>query len=232
MDVLVFNSSPRKQRGATAGILQYFLKGVQEAGGNVELIYVNDLEIKPCRGCYTCWTKTPGKCVQSDDMEPILPKLDAADAVVLATPVYVDGMTGTMKVLLDRFIPLSSGKVELVDGHCRHPSRSGKTGDKLVLLSVCGFAEMDNFDSLVTHVTAMSKNMHREFVGAVLRPYAWALNMPERIGIEIEDIIQALEEAGRQLVEEGGFDPETLATISKDLLPKEAIAQMISSGFQ
>ncbi|UCE09347.1 MAG: flavodoxin family protein [Candidatus Thorarchaeota archaeon] len=232
MQVLVFNSSPRRGRGATAGILNRFLKGVEDAGGKVELIYVSDLDIKPCRGCFTCWTKTPGKCVQSDDMAELLPKMDSADVVVLATPVYVDGMTGSLKMLLDRFIPLESGKVELIDGHCRHPRRSGRSGDKLVLLSVCGFAEMDNFDSLVAHVKAMSKNMHRDYVGAVLRPYAWALGMPERIGIEIGDIVQALEDAGRQLVEEGRFYPETLATISKELLPQQVVAQMISSGFR
>jgi hypothetical protein len=56
--------------------------------------------------------------------------------------------------------------------------------------------------------------------------------MPERIGIDIEDIVAALEDAGRQLVEDGRFNPETLATISKHLLPQEAVAQMISYGFK
>ncbi|MDF1541398.1 MAG: hypothetical protein P1Q69_21040, partial [Candidatus Thorarchaeota archaeon] len=41
--------------------------------------------------------------------------------------------------------------VILKDNHCRHPRRSGKTGGKVVLVSVCGFAEKDNFDPLVVH---------------------------------------------------------------------------------
>ncbi|MHA2273735.1 MAG: flavodoxin family protein, partial [Candidatus Hodarchaeales archaeon] len=91
MQVLAFNSSPRKDKGGTAAILTPFLEGMKDAGANVELIYVRDLEIGPCRGCYTCWTKSPGKCVQKDDMVEILPKLASADIVVFATPVYVDG---------------------------------------------------------------------------------------------------------------------------------------------
>ncbi|MFG1691625.1 NAD(P)H-dependent oxidoreductase, partial [Gemmatimonadota bacterium] len=60
------------------------------------------------------------------------PKLREAEVWVLATPVFVDGISGPMKDLLDRFIPLIQPFVELRDGHCRHPLREGTERGKLV----------------------------------------------------------------------------------------------------
>ena len=232
MRVLVLNGSPSSERGATFGVLTPFLDGMKKAGADVEVVHVAKLKVNPCRGCFTCWTTTPGKCIHSDDMEDLLPKMDQADIFVFATPVYVDGMTGTLKTVIDRSIPLDSGKVVLKDGHCRHPRRSGNEGGKVALVSVCGFAEMDNFDPLVTHVKAICKNMGTEYAGAILRPYAWALSYADQFGVDVTDIIQAVEDAGQQLVTDGKMKEATLKTIQREVLSQEMVAQVISSQFQ
>ena len=51
-------------------------------------IYLKDKDIKHCSGCFTCWTKTPGKCIHKDDMEELLHKISQADVIVYATPLY------------------------------------------------------------------------------------------------------------------------------------------------
>ena len=232
MHVLILNGSPSKNRGATYGVLEHFIQGLNDGGAEVELVNVASLNVSPCRGCFTCWTTTPGKCVQRDDMDDLIDKMDQTDIVVLATPVYVDGMTSQLKIIIDRAIPLSNGKVELVEGHCRHPSRSGRKDGKIALVSVCGFAELDNFDALITHVKAISKNEHRNYVGAILRPYAWAFQEADRIGVKIDDIIQALVDAGKQLATTGEFKEETLETISREVIPPEMVAKIISMQFQ
>jgi multimeric flavodoxin WrbA len=43
-----------------------------------------------------------------------------ADIVVLASPVYCNGVTGPMKMLMDRMIPVLP-IFEIWDGHTRHP---------------------------------------------------------------------------------------------------------------
>ncbi len=230
MKVLALNGSPRN--AATAHVLGIFLEGMEEAGAEVELVRISKLDVKPCRGCFTCWTSTPGICVQKDDMADMLPKLDEADVIVLGTPVYVDGMTGIMKNFLDRMIPLDNGKVVIQDGHCRHPSRSGRDTIRIALVSVCGFHEMDNFDPVVMHTKALCKNMNAEFVGAVLRPYAWALTALPSRGIDVSDVLEAIRDAGRQLVKKGRFEEATLDAISRELIPKEIVAQVISSQFR
>ncbi len=232
MKVLAFNSSPNMGKGATASILDPFLEGMKEAGAEVEVVYVSKLNIKPCVGCYACWLKTPGKCVHNDDMKSVLSKLQGVDVLVLATPVYVDGMTGTMKVMIDRFIPVGEPFIEIRDGHCRHPGRDGGGTGKLVLVSVCGFHEIDNFDSLQVHVKAMCKNMGTEFAGALLRPHGAAIPFIRKMGLPVDDVFEAAREAGRQLVQDGKIADEVLATVSRELVPRDAYVQTANAFFK
>ena len=136
----------------------------------------------------------------------MLHKLARADIWVLAAPFYVDGITGPLKNLLDRIVPMAEPIFELRDGHCRHPGRKGTVGGKLVLVSNCGFWEMDNFDPLLVHMKAICKNVGREFAGALLRPHGPALKALLDQGTKVKDVLEAAREAGRQLIKEGRMD--------------------------
>jgi len=230
--VLAFNSSPNMEKGGTSLVLTPFLDGMKRAGAEVDLFFVRKLDIKPCLGDFACWLKTPGQCVHKDDMQMLYPRLAASDILVLATPVYVDGMTGTMKMLIDRFVPLGQPFIEIRDGHCRHPSRRDSGPGKVVLVSVCGFTEMDNFDPLLMHVRAICKNMDCEFAGALLRPYAAVLPHFKEMGIHVDDIFEAARNAGHQLVRDGKMASETLATVSREVVPQETYVQGANAHFQ
>ena len=86
-------------------ILNPFIEGMKEAGANVELFYTRKLKIGPCNGI-GCWFMNPGKCGQDDDMQMLLPKFKEADVIVWASPVYYAGITGPLKNLMDRQLPL------------------------------------------------------------------------------------------------------------------------------
>jgi multimeric flavodoxin WrbA len=221
MKILAINSSPKKDEGNTALILNPFLEGAREAGAEAELFYTRDLKIKPCLGDYICWLKTPGKCIHKDDMEMLLQKLAEADIWVFATPVYFDGISGTLKNLIERMLPLVEPFYELRDGHCRHPRREGTKSGKIVLVSNCGFWEIDNFDPLIVHMKAISKNLDRKFAGALLRPHGTGMRRMLEGGIAVDDIFAAAKEAGRQLVEDGKMSSETLKTVSRNLMSLE-----------
>jgi hypothetical protein len=133
---------------------------------------------------------------------------------------------------MDRTIPLVQGAVELRDGHCRHVVRKGHKYGKAVLVSNCGFWEMDNFDPLLVHMKAFCKNGAREFAGALLRPYGWIMKAPREYGLPIDDIREAAKEAGRQLVTDGEMCTETLDRVSRELIPQEMCAGLISQGIQ
>lgn len=232
MKVLAINSSPRMDKGNTALILNPFLEGMKEEGADVELFYTRKLNIHPCTGEFNCWLKTPGKCLHNDDMNLLYPRIDAADVIVFATPVYVDGVTGPMKNLMDRIIPLVQPFFELRDDHCRHPGRGEAKARKLVLVSNCGFWEKDNFDPLIVHMKAICKNLSAEFSGALLRPHGEAIAGMLEMGVQIGDIFEAAKEAGRQLAKEQKISQETLDIVSRELLPKEMYIQIVNQYFQ
>ena len=232
MKVLAINASPRMNKGNTALILNPFLEGMREAGARVELFYTRKLNINPCTGEFDCWIKTPGECYQKDDMQMLLPKTREADIMVFATPVYVDGVTGPMKNLIDRMLPRVQPFFELREGHCRHPLREGNKSQKVVLVSNCGLWELDNFDPLLGHMKAFCKNASNEFAGALLRPHGGRMNYMMRMGMSLDDIFDAANEAGRQLVEDGEMSAETLSTISREMMPRELYLQNINQCFQ
>lgn len=232
MKVLAINSSPKMDKGNTHILLAPFIAGIKEAGAEVELFYTKKLKINPCQGEFDCWLKSPGQCFQQDDMQMLIPKLSNADVWVLATPLYVDGMSGPMKNFLDRCIPIMQPFFELRDGHCRHPLREGVKRGRVVLVSNCGFWELDNFDPLLVHIKALCRNANREFAGAVLRPHGGGLRDMMEMGMPLDDIFEAAKEAGRQLISNGEMSAKTLSIISRNLLPLERHLQTVNRFFQ
>lgn len=232
MRVLAINSSPRKDKGNTALILNPFLDGMNEAGADVELICTSDLRINPCYGDFNCWTKTPGICSQKDDMSMINQKMSQADILVFASPVYCDGVTGPLKMLMDRTVPQAQPFFELRDSHTRHPLRNDVRRGKIVLVSNSGLWELDNFDAMMAHIKAFSKNANAEFAGALLRPHGEALRPMLEMGAPVKDILDSAKEAGRQLIRDGEMSAETLKTVSRELLPRDAYIQMVNQYFQ
>lgn len=228
--VVAINGSPKMDKGNTHLILEPFLEGMQEMGAEVEVFYTKKLDVKPCQGGFICWNKTPGKCWQKDDMQWLVPKMGAADVLVMATPLYVDGVSGPMKMVIDRMLPLLHGPFELRDRHCRHPLREEYVHGKLALVSNCGFWEMDNFDPLVVHLKAMCQNMCREFAGALLRPHGGALKALKELGAPPQDVIEAARDAGCQLVRDGTMKDETLAAVSRELMPFDTYFEAARKG--
>jgi len=232
MKVIAVNSSPKMDKGNTAVILTPFLEGMQQAGAEVEVLYTRKLNVKPCEGCFNCWVKTPGVCIHKDDMPAILPKIHGADIWVLATPLYVDGMTGPMKNMLDRIIPGALPFFEQRDGHNRHPGRSGTKGGKIVLVSNCGFWELDNFDALVTHIEAISRNTGRVFAGALLRPHAGGLKTMSARGHILDDVLLAAKQSGQQLIRDGEITRETLNRVSQEVMSRENYTNIVNKSFK
>lgn len=232
MKVLAINGSPKMDKGNTALILNPFLEGMREAGAEVELFYTKKLKINPCQGEWNCMFKTPGVCFQKDDMQMLLPKLGEADIWALATPVYVDGVTASIKNVMERLNPLMLPFFEYRDGHSLHPRREGTKRSKIVLVSTCGFWEMGNFDPLLAHLRTYCRNSDREFAGALLRPHGAGLKEMKEMGVPLDDVFEAAKEAGRQLVRDGEMAPETLNIVSRELIPLEASIQMANAYVQ
>ena len=102
-NVLIISSSLRG--GSNSEILAHEAeKGAIEAGNNVEFLSLKGKDIKFCIGCLAC--QKTGKCVQKDDMAEMIAKVQNADVLIFATPIYYYEMSGQLKTFLDRCNPL------------------------------------------------------------------------------------------------------------------------------
>ncbi len=45
-----------------------------------------------------------GRCVQKDDLKPILDEIVQADGIILGSPIYLNDVTGNMRCFLERFV--------------------------------------------------------------------------------------------------------------------------------
>ena len=99
MNVLILNGSPRKE-GCTARALREVADTLRQEGIETEIIEVGSRDIRGCLACGAC--KASGTCVIDDLVNELAPKLEAADGLLVGTPVYYAGANGTIKALLDR----------------------------------------------------------------------------------------------------------------------------------
>lgn len=100
MNVLIINGSPRKS-GGTATIANAFGEAASENGANVRTHILNEMRnIRGCQSCTKCWEA--GRCVVKDDFAQALADHNWADVIVWATPVYMDDMSGILKLFSDR----------------------------------------------------------------------------------------------------------------------------------
>ncbi len=97
MKTLILTGSPRK-KGHTAELTAYLADRLE---GEVEILSLdNRKDITPCRDCRYCFTHK--SCSIQDPMQEIYHKLDEADQIVFAAPVYFYNIPGSMKAVLDR----------------------------------------------------------------------------------------------------------------------------------
>jgi len=224
MNLLILNGSPNRDQGNTYKFLQPFAAEAEKAGAVVETHFVADLDVKPCRGCYACW-KARGDCVIEDDMRWLLPKIGAADVLVLGVPLYVFHMPAPMKAVIDRILPLASPQIEVVDGACRHLPREGGDGamiGSILLVSVCGFWEVEHFDVLAAWTETLCRTSDARFAGKLLRPHAYAFAAMPGIVPAKAKVVHALRQAARELVSDGQVSPEAEAAVAMPLMSQAA----------
>lgn len=103
MKIIAFSGSPRK--GNTEWMLEKFMEYLRQNGADGEMLLLRRMNIQRCTGCLKCEDRS-GVCRLKDDMYDIYPKLVSADALILASPVYFEMISGLLKNFIDRTCPV------------------------------------------------------------------------------------------------------------------------------
>lgn len=99
MKVLIINGSPRVD-GNTSIAVNEMVKIFDKEGVEAEVMQIGTKDVRGCIACNSCGEK--GKCVFDDVVNEIAPKFEAADGLVLASPVYYASANATLIACLDR----------------------------------------------------------------------------------------------------------------------------------
>ena len=105
MQILVLSGS-RNREGQTARAIKAIQKGISDAKGKSEVLFLTELNLERCRQCDPDgWglCRREGRCIIEDDFPSIVKKIEAADVVVFANPVYFGDLSESMRGFLDRF---------------------------------------------------------------------------------------------------------------------------------
>lgn len=99
MKVLIINGSPRVN-GNTTVALNEMIKVFEQEGVETEVVQIGNKDVRGCIACGTCFKK--GQCVFDDVVNELAPEFEAADGLVIASPVYYASANATLIACLDR----------------------------------------------------------------------------------------------------------------------------------
>lgn len=188
MRIATVLGSPRK-RGNTATVLEWVEEELRSRGHEVDRINITEHDVRGCLGCYACQSTSeePG-CVQDDGAEALLQRMIAADAIVLASPLYCWEFSAQIKPLIDRGICLTTGYAgpdhrSLVEGRragllvtCAGPIEGNADLIVEAFRRVCGLVKLEDAaqlivphcstpDSLRKHVRDQAAEFARKLAG-------------------------------------------------------------------
>ena len=224
-NAVIVYGSPRLKKSGSFHLGENFAIGLKKGGIKIEEIMIHKKNIKPCLGCFSCWTKTPGKCIQHDDMEEILSILDNADLIVYSIPLYIYSVPGPVKTFLDRQLPLSEPYLVNKGGITSHPRRNKGKILKFFVLSVAGFPEKSHFDAMISMFKKLSKE---RFLGEILisgansmsedsaqNNYVELYELIQQAGYEISKNERVPESLLKQIDDLTSFSPEQIENYNK-----------------
>ncbi len=163
MKILGIAGSPRRG-GNTDTLLARFLEGAASKGAETKTLIVCQLKIAGCQHCDACLKK--GICRIQDDMQMVYSEMEAADGLVLASPLQFMTVPSELKALIDRCQALFVRKYIL-----KIPPLGDTRPRKGFLISVGGRRTIPNlFDAELITIKTFFRTLDVEYTGEILIP--------------------------------------------------------------
>jgi putative NADPH-quinone reductase/putative sterol carrier protein len=224
---IIINASPRSTNGYTETFVSRFAEGMKDAGATVEEICLSKLRIKTCTGCWRCWMQEKG-CISDgrDDFHELFEKVNEADMIVYALPLYVDGMPSILKNYFDRSVRRVYPYICSDTAKMRHPRRIVGKNQTMVVLSICGFLEKTQFEALEKHFRAIAHNFHIPLTETIFRSGAMFLFNNPFVYKQQTEILENMKKAGTELILSGKISRKTKRKIEQKITGKKEFIKM------
>lgn len=233
MNILVINGSPKGEKSNTFRLTSAFLDGITESEKQkgsvpeIKIYHTTKLDIKPCRGCFACWNKTPGKCCIGDEMSDIITDMINSDIIIWSFPLYYFSVPSPLKNVIDRLLPMNEPFMSTASVSGGHPSRYDMSGKKNVLISTCGFYTAENNYNAVTE-------MFDRFIGkdkyTALFCGQGELFRVKELSARTDEYLNAVKTAGGEFVS-GGISEAVEEELNELLYPRDVFETMADADW-
>jgi multimeric flavodoxin WrbA len=109
----------------------------------LKIVRLEEQSIKSCTGCWSCWLKTPGKCVLKDQMVETYTDYVNSDTIILLMSTAQGFINHQAKAFLDRTIPHYHPYIIMADGECRHLARYASYPDLVFYYDREGMTDLE-----------------------------------------------------------------------------------------
>lgn len=230
--ILIMVASPKNERSGTLIPTKAFVDGIVECGGfESEYIFIDKMNIKPCRGCLSCWGREDGSCyIKDDDVPLIRQKLQNADIVIWSFPLFLFGVPGQMKVLMDRVVGMvhpymgqNTGETKFMH-KCLHGLQHQKPGQKIILISSCAWMDIEKaYEPIIKQFNIILGEGKYDFIAC---PQMRALH--HRGGERRLNILRnKYKEGGRELGQTGALTKAAIDNMQKPIFSDEAYEKLV-----
>ncbi|MHA1661140.1 MAG: flavodoxin family protein [Promethearchaeota archaeon] len=229
MKIVAINGSHRGAVGYTQFLIDKIFAGAKENGAICESIPLASYKIERCLGCNHCQSKDGLlNCVYSkkDDVAAILKKIEEADLVIYATPVYIFNISGLLKIFFERFYGTSNVQdLKITESGLLFHHVNKKLNSKPFIALICS----DNIERKVIQTPIVFFKRWAQFLDA---PLAGMLTCQggiltghgvdkekEKQFLRIFQVYKALTRAGVELALKGKISSTTQKEINQQIIP-------------
>ena len=229
MKILAINSSYRGNKGYTRFLIDKLFEGAAAAGAECQVVTLAHLKINRCLACGRCQTGEHFlECVHNnqDDVAAVFRQMTEADILIYATPVYVFGISGLLKMFLERFY----GRGNICDlkvsksGLMFHHVDQAICSKPFVTLICCDNLEDETPRNALNYFRTFSRFLDAPQVGTLVRNGGRLSGHGHDLEREkwvpnILKVYEAYDQAGRELATEGCIRRSTEQRANQEIVP-------------
>jgi multimeric flavodoxin WrbA len=226
----MLNGTHRKN-GYTQHCADIFSTGMSSAGAQVESVELFSENIKPCLGCFHCWSVNPGVCIQNDSMKSVINSFLDSELVVFVSPLYAYTISSSLKIFMERTLQLIAPIITITSsGRDRNSFRFPNKGPKIAAaLIVAGLRHPTIAKPAIETIRLYTEGFGIDFAGAVFRNESSLMQFTDTKPSIIKSIETAIFQAGVEIIQYRKFSEITLEKISQPLVPDSKTFSLYSS---
>jgi multimeric flavodoxin WrbA len=148
VDIAIANGNPDAANASFDVYIQSLADALRARSRGAQVLQLRDMDIRFCIGCFSCWLKTPGRCVHRDDMEQVLRAYVKSDLFIMASPLRMGFTSSLLKKTHDRLLPVLLPYVTFVRGEMHHKKRYRRYPDFGILVEKEQDTDAEDMDIL------------------------------------------------------------------------------------